>query len=501
MARALPTRDLELDVRGLTADSRAVGPGFLFAALTGTRGDGRAFIPDALSRGAVAVLTDLREPLPAPVAKDGSKIPVIADANPRRRLALMAARFHGAQPKTVAAVTGTSGKTSTVAFTRQIWTALGVKAASMGTLGIVAPGIERKGELTTPDPVVLHGDLAALKRAGIDHLAIEASSHGLDQFRLDGIDIAAAGFTNLSRDHLDYHPDMRAYLAAKLRLFAEVMPAGRAAVLNADAPEFDALASAAAARKHRIIAYGRRGDDLRLDGLVEAVDGQDLTLGVFGRRMTVYLPVAGAFQAHNALCAAGLAIACGAEPERAAAALGALTVVPGRIERVATHPSGAPIYVDYAHKPDALRSILETLRPLARRRLVVVFGAGGDRDAGKRPQMGEIACRLADRVIVTDDNPRGEDPAAIRRAVLAGCAAGDARKLTEIGDRAKAIAAAIEALDAGDVLVIAGKGHEQGQIVGNTVLPFNDAEEARVVVAALARRANFSPDRETGHDR
>jgi UDP-N-acetylmuramoyl-L-alanyl-D-glutamate--2,6-diaminopimelate ligase len=294
---------------------------------------------------------------------------------------------------------------------------------------------------------------------------------------------------------------MQTYLAAKLRLFDQVMPAGRAAVLNADAPEFATIAAVAAKRRHRVIAYGRQGTELRLVALTESVDGQDLTLDVFGRRMAVRLSVAGAFQAHNALCAAGLAIACGADPAGAVAAFEGLSVVPGRIELVATHPSGAPVYVDYAHKPDALRTILETLRPLARRRLVVVFGAGGDRDPGKRPQMGEIACRLADRVIVTDDNPRSEEPAAIRRAIIAGCPAAARDKLSEIGDRAKAIAAAIGELAAGDVLVIAGKGHEQGQTVGDTVLPFNDAEEARVVVAALARRAHSPSRRGPGHDR
>jgi UDP-N-acetylmuramoyl-L-alanyl-D-glutamate--2,6-diaminopimelate ligase len=493
MGRAGQVLDRAPEILGLTADSRAVRPGFLFAALRGKHGDGRAFIGEALSKGAVAVLTDLREPLPAPVAPDGTPVPVIADANPRRRLALLAARFHGAQPATVVAVTGTSGKTSTVAFARQIWTALGVKAASMGTLGIVAPGLERKGALTTPDPVALHADLAALKRLGIEHLAIEASSHGLDQYRLDGIDVAAAGFTNLSRDHLDYHRDMESYLAAKLRLFDQVMPAGRAAVLNADVPEFEVLSAVARGRRHRLIAYGRKGADLRLESLRQDPAGIDLTVSAFGAPVSVRLPLAGAFQAHNALCAAGLVIACGAAPGRAIAALEKLAVVPGRIEHVATHPSGAPVYVDYAHKPDALRAVLETLRPLARRRLVVVFGAGGDRDQGKRPQMGAIACGLADRVIVTDDNPRSEDPAAIRRAILAGCPAGAA--VAEIGDRARAIAAAIADLAAGDVLVIAGKGHEQGQTVGDRVLPFNDAEEARAAVAALARKAPSPPSR------
>jgi UDP-N-acetylmuramoyl-L-alanyl-D-glutamate--2,6-diaminopimelate ligase len=481
----------DLDISGLTADSRAVKPGYLFAALEGARGDGRSFIPDALAKGAVAILTDLRQPLPAPVAADGHAVPVLADANPRRSLALMAAKFHGLQPRTVAAVTGTSGKTSTVAFTRQVWATLGYQAASLGTLGIVAPNFERKGALTTPDPVALHADLADLARSGVDHLAIEASSHGLEQCRLDGIDIKAAGFTNLSRDHLDYHPDMQSYLGAKLRLFNTVMPMGRVAVLNADIPEYEALLTVANARRHRVISYGRAGADLRLEMLTPTPEGQILTLNAFGRRTDLLLPIAGAFQAHNALCAIGLAVGCGADDRQALAALSSLNVVPGRIERVATHPSGAPIFVDYAHKPDALRVILETLRPLAKSRLVVVVGCGGDRDRGKRPEMGEIAARLADRTIITDDNPRSEDAGAIRAQMIAGVPAAARGKVREIGDRAKAIATAIEQLDTGDVLVIAGKGHEQGQIVGNTVLPFNDAEEARVVVAALARKALF----------
>jgi UDP-N-acetylmuramoyl-L-alanyl-D-glutamate--2,6-diaminopimelate ligase len=493
---AMPDRGPE--IRGITADSRKVEPGFLFAALAGQRADGRAFISDAVRKGAVAVLTDPREPLPAFKRPDGGLVAVIADANPRRRLALMAARFHGAQPRTVAAVTGTSGKTSVASFARQLWLALGRKAASMGTLGIVAPGIERKGELTTPDPVALHAELAELARAGVDRLAIEASSHGLEQCRLDGIDIAAAAFTNISRDHLDYHPDMEAYLAAKLRLFDAVMPAGRAAVLNADIAQFDALAATAARRRHRIVSYGTRGAELRLDRLHPDAEGQDLRLTAFGRGHDARLNLTGAFQAMNALCAVGLVVACGEEPERVIAALGCLTGVRGRIERVAAHPQGAQVYVDYAHKPGALKAVLETLRPYAQGRLVVVFGCGGDRDAGKRPEMGQIACRLADRVIVTDDNPRGEDAAAIRRAILKGCPTDMGGRLSEIGDRGKAIAAAVSELSQGDVLVIAGKGHEQGQIVGKTVLPFDDAEAARAAVAALARTATSSTGKEGG---
>lgn len=477
-------------ILGLSADSRAVHPGYLFAAFRGEGADGRAFIPDALARGAVAVLTDLREPLPKPSTPDGLPVPVIAVENPRRSLALMAARFFGAQPRTVAAVTGTSGKTSVASFTREIWSMLGRKAASMGTLGLVAPAMTHKGALTTPDPIALHSELAELARAGVTHLSIEASSHGLDQCRLDGIDIAAGGFTNLSRDHLDYHASMETYLAAKLRLFDVVMPSGRTAVLNTDSPEYDAFAAVAAQRRHRIIGYGRRAGDLRLLRLTPIPEGQALALSAFGRMIDVHLHLPGAFQAHNALCAAGLAIACGADATEAIETLSRLSVVRGRLERVARLPNGAQVYVDYSHKPGALETVLQTLRPLARGRLMVVFGCGGDRDRGKRPEMGAVACRLADRVIVTDDNPRTEDPAAIRRAVLGGCPAG--ADVREIGDRAAAIAAGVDGLEAGDVLVIAGKGHEQEQIIGKTALPFDDAEVARAAIAALARKAPSS---------
>lgn len=484
-------------IAGISADSRAVQPGYLYAAIRGERADGRAYIADAMARGAVAVLTDLREPLPAPTLPDGQRVPVIAVENPRRSLALMAARFFGAQPRTVAAVTGTSGKTSVASFAREIWTLLGRKAASMGTLGLVAPGMAHKGALTTPDPIALHAELAQIAQAGVTHLSIEASSHGLDQCRLDGIDISAGGFTNLSRDHLDYHASMETYLAAKLRLFDVVMPAGRAAVLNTDSPEYDAFAAVAARRRHRIIGYGMRTGELHLRRLTPVPEGQALALNAFGRMIDVHLHLPGAFQAHNALCAAGLAIACGADPAQAIEALSGLTGVRGRLERVGVLANGAQVYVDYSHKPGALESVLQTLRPLARHRLVVAFGCGGDRDKGKRPEMGEVACRLADRVIVTDDNPRTEDPAEIRRAVLAGCpVTADVR---EIGDRAEAIKAAIGDLGAGDVLVIAGKGHEQEQIIGTTAHKFDDAEVARAAIAALARKAPTSNG--AGHGR
>ena len=469
------------DISGLTADSRQVRPGYLFAALPGVKLDGRRFIEDAVRRGAAAVLTDDAQGLDA-LQTRRPPVVVVADPNPRRRLALMAARFHAPQPRTVAAVTGTSGKTSVAAFSRQLWQRLGRPAASLGTLGIVAPGFTRPGALTTPDPVTLHRDLAELARGGVDHVAIEASSHGLDQYRLDGIEIAIGAFTNLSREHLDYHPTMAAYLAAKTRLFAEIMPPGSAAVLNADVAEFAPLAAICRQRGHQIIAYGSAdAADLRIVETHFEHGHLALGLRIFGQEAAVALRhLAGNFQAMNAMAALGIALASGCPAGELLAALADLDAVPGRLQRVATHPNGAPIYVDYAHKPDALETVLTALRSHAAERLVVVFGCGGDRDAGKRPMMGAIAHRLADRVIVTDDNPRSEQPEIIRAAILAACP--DAG---EIGDRRAAIDSAIAGLASGDLLVIAGKGHETGQIVGNTVHPFDDAAVAREIVAGL----------------
>ncbi len=467
----------QIDLRGITSDSRLVEPGFLFAALPGFRSDGRAYIADALRRGAVAVLAPAGTTLPA----EGAAVPLIADANPRRRLALLAARFYGHQPQHVAAVTGTSGKTSVADFTRQIWTRLDLPAASLGTLGLVSPDRTEYLSLTTLDPVGLHQRLAALAAEGVDHLAIEASSHGLDQYRLDGVRIAAAAFTNLSRDHLDYHDSMASYLAAKRRLFAELLEPGGAAVLNADAPEFAALERLCRDHGHRILSYGRAGRHLMLEEAKAMADGQRLTIRVEGWPSQIHFPIAGAFQAENALCALGLAIATGAPAEAAVAALPALRGVHGRVELVARHPNGAAIYVDYAHKPGALEAVLRALRPHTAGRLVVVFGCGGDRDHGKRPIMGAIAERLADRVVVTDDNPRSEDPAAIREAILAAC-----KDAVEIGDRGEAIRRTVALLEPGDLLVIAGKGHETGQIVGAVTQPFDDSEVARAAVAGLS---------------
>ncbi len=471
---ALPPHDPE--ITGVSADSRQVRPGFLFIAQPGTRRHGAAFADEAAERGAVAILTDLPDALDLPVAAR-ARLAIVADPNPNRRLALLAARFWGRQPRAVAAVTGTNGKTSVVHFTREIWTALGHSAASLGTLGLVTAAGRRPGSLTTPDPVALHRDLAALAAAGVDHAAIEASSHGLDQYRLDGVAIAAAAFTNLTRDHLDYHVDMARYRAAKERLFTELLGAGAPAVINRDSEEFSRLAMICRDLGHPVLAYGAEiGADLRLVDREPDELGQRLRLDIFGRRFELRLPLAGAFQAGNALAALGLVIAAGADRATATEALTGLTGVPGRLEFVAKTKNGGAVVVDYAHTPDALATVLGALRPHTAGRLVALFGCGGDRDAGKRPLMGEVATSLADLVYVTDDNPRGEDPGAIRCAVLAG-----APGAIEIGDRRQAIAATIAELRRGDVLLVAGKGHETGQIVGDEIHPFDDAAVAREI--------------------
>jgi UDP-N-acetylmuramoyl-L-alanyl-D-glutamate--2,6-diaminopimelate ligase len=464
----------DLEIVGLTADSREVQPGFLFAALPGARQDGRSFAADAIARGAGAILTD--DPRALGLRPEQSaRVPVITDANPRRRLALIAARFHDRQPRNIAAVTGTNGKTSVVHFTREIWTALGLPAASFGTLGLVTAAGRRPGALTTPDPVALHRDFAALAGRGIDHVAIEASSHGLHQFRLDGLSVAAAAFTNLTRDHLDYHGDMAHYRAAKDRLFTALLEPGGSAVLNRDSAEFMRLEALCRKNGHRVSTYGTDpGADLRLVAREPETGSQFLVLEVLGRRHELVLPLAGEFQAMNALAALGLVIATGGPLAAAVAALADLTAVPGRLQFVVSNEDGGAIVVDYAHTPDALRTVLKALRPHARGRLAVLFGCGGDRDAGKRPLMGEVAIRLADRVYVTDDNPRTESPAAIRRAILEA-----APSAIEIGDRREAIATAIAELAPSDLLVIAGKGHEAGQIIGTETYPFDDTEVAR----------------------
>jgi UDP-N-acetylmuramoyl-L-alanyl-D-glutamate--2,6-diaminopimelate ligase len=466
----------DLDITGLTADSRAVRPGFLFAALPGAKADGRAFIGEAVARGASAVLAPPGTDLGANRTTDAGAVRLITDSNPRRRFALMAARYFHVQPDTVAAVTGTNGKTSVANFAQQLWTLLGLKAGYIGTLGAWSPGVERDGSLTTPDPVAMHALMAEMAKNGATHLAMEASSHGLHQFRMDGVKISIGAFTNLTRDHLDYHGSMAAYMSAKLRLFSDVMIAGGTAVLNADSPEFPAFEAACRLRGHRVLGFGKDGDALKLVDVRIDSDTQRLALSVLGKKYDVRLPLAGAFQTSNALCALGCVLASGADADRAVASLEKLRGVAGRMEQVGRTQNGAPVYVDYAHTPDALETVLIALRPHVAQgaRLAVVFGCGGDRDKGKRRLMGERAQSLADVVYVTDDNPRTENAADIRAQVLQGCP-----RATEIADRADAIATAIKALKAGDVLLIAGKGHETGQIVGTTVHPFSDAAVAR----------------------
>ena len=460
----------ELEISGVTADSRAVRPGALFVAIPGTRQDGRAFIGPAVAAGAVAVLappgTSWPEGVPAR--------PLIEDAEPRRALALAAAILAGRQPRQIVAVTGTNGKTSSVEFLRQIWTLAGHRAASLGTLGLNAPGFPSGEGLTTPDPVSLANTLAALAAAGIEHAAMEASSHGLDQFRLDGVQLAAGAFTNLTRDHLDYHGTEAAYRTAKLRLFSDLLPAGAPVVANADmdAETLAQLTAIAANRRLNLLTVGEAGGAIRLLRATPRPDGQELEIETGGTHRTILLPLPGRFQADNGLLAAALGLALG--EAGAIGHLENLTGVRGRMELAARLPNNAAVYVDYAHTPDALERLLLTLRPHTDGRLHLVFGAGGDRDRGKRPLMGAIAARLADAAIVTDDNPRTEDPATIRAAILQACP-----NAAEIGDRAAAIAAALSDLGPGDVLAVAGKGHEQGQTIGTDVLPFDDVATVR----------------------
>jgi UDP-N-acetylmuramoyl-L-alanyl-D-glutamate--2,6-diaminopimelate ligase len=467
----------DVEIRGLTADSRAIKPGYLFAALNGLKARGADYIGDATRQGAVAVLTRHDVVIPSEVGE----LAHVTDDHPRRRLALMAARFYGTQPKTIAAVTGTNGKSSTVSFARQIWQLSGRPAASMGSLGVEADGARIELQHTTPDPVALHRALAELARRGIDHVALEASSHGLDQHRLDGVTIRAAAFTNLTRDHFDYHGTAERYLEAKLRLFKELMGEGGVAVLNADVPEYEILSRVCRARGHRILSFGRKGRDLKLASSTPSGAGQRLRIEFGGMSHEIEIVLPGAFQASNLLAAIGLTLASGLTFEAVLNALPRVLGVQGRLQAIPGHPREALIFVDYAHTPDALATALTALRPYARARLVALFGCGGDRDRGKRPLMGEIAGRLADAVIVTDDNPRSEDPAAIRHEICAACPNAE-----EIGDRARAIHAAVRQLQSGDVLLIAGKGHERGQIVGDRTIPFDDADCALDAVRALA---------------
>ncbi|MEP6967294.1 MAG: UDP-N-acetylmuramoyl-L-alanyl-D-glutamate--2,6-diaminopimelate ligase [Pseudomonadota bacterium] len=465
----LVQRDLAVDpmIAGVTADSRRVKPGWLFAALPGAKADGKSFVPAAMASGAAAVLAS--EELP------GVGAPVIKVGDPRRAYALAAAAFFGKQPRCCVAVTGTNGKTSVATFCQQIFAAAGHASASMGTLGVRAGDVRLSGPgLTTPDAADVAETLADLWQRGVTHLALEASSHGIDQRRLDGVRLAAAGFLNLTQDHLDYHGTMGAYRAAKLRLFDTLLPRGSAAVLNADSDAFPAFAAAAVMSGHTLMSVGAMGQGLTLAARTPTPGGQRLKIVAWGAPYEIDLPLVGAFQASNALVAAGLCIAAGESPATALPALERLEGAPGRLQRVGAGRDGGEAYVDYAHTPDGLRTVLAALRPHAGGRLIVVFGAGGDRDRGKRAQMGAVAADLADIAIVTDDNPRSEAPEAIRADIRQG-----GPDLREVGDRRAAIAIAAGLMAAGDVLVVAGKGHEQGQTIAGETHPFDDVEETR----------------------
>ena len=458
--------DGETEITGMTADSRRVQPGYLFAALKGTVSDGRDYIPQAIEKGATAILSDSGVDVTAAAH-------VIAD-EPRRALALAAKYFYNSQPKAIAAITGTNGKSSTVDFCRQIWAGAGLSAASMGTLGAIGPQGKIDVGHTTPDPVTIHETLRELAGQGVTHCAMEASSHGLEQHRLDGVDLAAVAFLNFTQDHLDYHATMEEYLNAKLRLFRDLGRQGMPAIVNADSDHRDVFEKAAAEHGLNVVSFGWRGEDLWIDEIMPRATGQVLNL--FWRdveQKPFELPLIGEFQALNALAAAAICLSLGMEFEEVAKGLQNLKPVKGRLELVGKTEAGAGVFVDYAHTPDGLDVLLRAVRPHTAGRLKVIFGCGGDRDAKKRPLMGEIAARQADDVIVTDDNPRSEDPALIRKAIMA--AAPEAR---EIGDRGEAIRTLIAELQKGDTLVIAGKGHETGQIIGKEIIPFSDQDTA-----------------------
>lgn len=468
-----------IEITGITADSRKVKPGYLFAALQGVAKDGREYIDGAIKAGAAAILTDERP--------GAWSVPAVRAADPRLALAKAAAAFFPSQPAIVAAVTGTNGKSSTVDFLRQIWSHMGRKSASMGTLGAIGPsGVIDLGH-TTPDPVAIHETLDRLAKEGVTHAAMEASSHGLAQHRLDGVKLAAGAFTNLTQDHLDYHSDFDDYRRAKMRLFAELLPRGAPAVINADSPELEAFEAVAKAAGLKLFTVGWRGRHLRIGEALPRGTGQDLVIqwgDEPGNERKVHLPLIGEFQALNALCAAGIAMSLGDDVGKVLDGLEVLKGVHGRLELVGQTAAKSPVFVDYAHTPDGLNVLLRAARPHVRGKLIVVFGCGGDRDATKRPIMGDVARRLADEVIVTDDNPRSEDPAKIRAAIRKGVP--DA---SEIGDRASAILEGVRRLKAGDALVIAGKGHETGQIVKGVTIPFSDFDVARRALADVGGAA------------
>ncbi len=487
-ARAIRVSDLGLTARagrdpalsGVTADSRAVRAGMLFAALPGTAVHGATFVAAAIEQGAAAVLTDAVGAKLAAEALADTDVALVVAEDPRAALACAAALWFGAQPEVMVAVTGTNGKTSVATFTRQIWAALAREAINIGTTGIEGAWTAPSGH-TTPDPVTLQKLLAAAAQGGVTHAAMEASSHGIDQRRLDGVRLKAAGFTNLTQDHLDYHGTMEAYFEAKAQLFTRLLPEDGVAVVNLDGAKGSEMAELALHRGLRVLTVGKgQGADLQIAATRPDATGQEVRYLWQGRAFQTRLALIGTFQAENVAVAAGLAIAAGDAPEAVLGVLPRLTGVRGRMQLAATRRNGAAVYVDYAHTPDAIETALQALRPHVMGRIIVVFGAGGDRDRTKRPLMGEAARKYADVLYVTDDNPRTEDPASIRAAILAACP-----EAQEVGDRAEAILRAVDALLPGDALLIAGKGHESGQIVGTDVYPFDDVEQASVAVAAL----------------
>ncbi len=458
-------------VTGFALDHRKVAPGNVFGAFRGAAFNGEDFIAEAVKRGAIAVVADTGAKVP-----DGTL--AILDDEPRRRFAELAARYYGPYPETVVAVTGTNGKTSSVEMARQMWRMLGHRSASIGTLGVTTADDQVKTGLTTPDIVTFLNNMAGLKRMGISHVAYEASSHGLDQHRAEGVPLKAVGFTNFSRDHLDYHQTMDAYFEAKMQLVGRLAEPGAAAVVWADDPKSGEVIARARARGLKLLTVGEKGETIRLASRTSSPLGQKLLLEHDGKEYPLTLPLIGSYQAANVLVAAGFVLATGGAWRDVLSAMGRVSPVRGRLERAVITPAGAPVYVDYAHTADALEAAIAALRPHVEGKLITVFGAGGDRDTGKRAPMGEVAARSSDVVIVTDDNPRSEDPAAIRKAVMAG-----APGAIEIGGRREAIAEALKMAKAGDIVLLAGKGHEQGQIVGDTVLPFDDADVAREVAA------------------
>jgi UDP-N-acetylmuramoyl-L-alanyl-D-glutamate--2,6-diaminopimelate ligase len=471
-----------IEIKGVACDSSKVKPGFVFIAIKGEKTDGTQFIPQAEAAGAVVAICGNAQP-------PECRIPVIRLDNPRFVLAKIAAAFYGTQPENIVAVTGTDGKTSTADFFRQFMHLSGEKSASMGTLGVISGDGKNlyPGTLTTPDPIELHRILSELEHENINNIAMEASSHGLSQYRLDGVSLQAAAFTNIARDHLDYHKNEEAYFLAKSRLYSELLPEGKTAVLNRDDKKFPLLEEICRRRKHKVIGFGRNGGEFCINSITPGQYGQNASLTLFGKKYEVEVPLVGEFQVMNILAALGLVVGAGGQLEQALANIIHLKGVAGRLEKVATSKKGASIFIDYAHTPLALANILNTLRPHTKGKLHVVFGCGGDRDGGKRPQMGKIASELADYVIITDDNPRSENPEVIRAAIMEGIT--DRKKCKEVEGRKEAIYLAVKKLSATDTLVIAGKGHEKMQIIGNRYFEFDDGEVARMAVNSLRGRA------------